>query len=242
MGVIGVIPARYGSTRLEGKVLRDICGKPMVQHIWEAAKKAVLLDDVIIATDDERVVKAASSFGAKALMTAKEHASGTDRIVEVVFSIDCDVVINIQGDEPLVEPAMLDLLADAMISNKKLQMATLVKKIENKTETDNPNIVKAVLDRNNFAIYFSRSRIPYPRFPEAGSITYYKHIGIYAYTKDFLLTFAAIKPSPLEKAEGLEQLRAIEHGYRIKAVETNIDTIAVDVAEDLKLVESKLRA
>ena len=237
--MIGVIPARYGSTRLEGKVLKDICGKPMVQHIWEAAKKAVLLDDVIVATDDERVMKAVASFGGKAVMTAKEHASGTDRIVEAVFSVDCDIVINIQGDEPLVEPAMLDLLADAMLSDEKLQMATLIKKIENASELDNHNVVKIVLDRNNFAIYFSRSRIPFLRFEPA---SYYKHIGIYAYTKDFLLTFAALKPSPLEKAEGLEQLRAIENGYKIKAVETNVDTIAVDVAEDLKLVELKLRA
>lgn len=239
MSTIGVIPARYGSTRLGGKVLKDICGKPMIQHIWEAAKKAVLIDDVLIATDDERVIKAVSSFGGKAVMTAKEHASGTDRIVEAVFSIDCDIVINIQGDEPLVKPPMLDLLADAMISDKKLQMATLVKKIEDKRELDNPNVVKAVLDRNNYAIYFSRSRIPYPRFPEEALC--YKHMGIYAYTKDFLLTFAALKPSPLEKAEGLEQLRAIENGYRIKVVETNVDTIAVDVADDLKLVEARLK-
>ena len=186
MNVIGVIPARYQSSRFEGKVLADILGKPMIQHVWEQAKQALLLDDLIIACDDERVAEVARGFGAKVSMTAKGHASGTDRICEVINPIDVKIVINIQGDEPLIHPLMIDRIAQELLDERKIPMVTLMKKIENPAEINDPNVVKVIVDRNNFAIYFSRSAIPYhAENSEVKSVVYYKHIGLYGYTKDF---------------------------------------------------------
>lgn len=239
MEVLGVIPARYGSTRFEGKVLADLCGKPMIQHIWERAKQARVLEDLIVATDDERIAEAVKKFGGKAVLTAKEHKSGTDRLMEAVFPIETKIVINIQADEPLIQPSQIDILADSLMSDKEVYMATLAKKIENRDDIENPNIVKVITDRNGYAIYFSRSVIPYPR--ESREAVYYKHIGLYAYAKDFLFTYVNLRDSMLEKAEGLEQLRAIENGYRIKVVQTNQDTIGVDTPEDLAKAECVLK-
>ena len=240
MDAIGVIPARYSSTRFSGKVLTDICGKPMVQHVWERAKKALLLDEVIVACDEESVFAVARDFGANCVMTAKEHHSGSDRITEVVAPIDVKVVVNIQADEPLVEPLMIDRLVEVLLGDNSINMATIIKQIEDKKEVNNPNIVKVVMDKNNFALYFSRAAIPYRADNAQTQPVYYKHIGLYAYTKDFLFTYKNIVPSSLEDAERLEQLRVLEEGFRIKLIETKSDTIGVDTTSDLERVRGIL--
>jgi 3-deoxy-manno-octulosonate cytidylyltransferase (CMP-KDO synthetase) len=237
MRAVGVIPARYGSTRFSGKVLADICGKPMIQHVWERAKRASLLDELIIACDEERLFTVARNFGANCVMTAKSHPSGSDRITEVVGPIDVKVVVNIQADEPLIEPAMIDSLVEALLKDDSIYMATLIKQIEDAREINNPNIVKVVVDKNNFALYFSRAAIPYRADNAQNKPVYYKHIGLYAYTKDFLFTYKNIAPSSLENTEGLEQLRVLEEGFRIKAIKTEFDTIGVDTPKDLKRVQ-----
>lgn len=242
MNAIGVIPARLGSTRLANKVLADICGKPMIQHIWEAAKAAKALDDVIIATDDETVVNIAKRFGAKVALTSVDHKSGTDRVTEVVNPLDVKVVVNIQGDEPLIHPSMINGLAMALLGDPSIVMATLIKRITEEKDLHDPNVVKVALDKDDFALYFSRSPIPYNREPVAGFLTlcHYKHIGIYAYTKDFLFTFANMPQSKLEQIEKLEQLRVLENGYKIKVIETKYETKSVDVQEDLDAVKGIL--
>ena len=232
MKVIGVIPARFSSTRFAGKVLADLGGKPVVQHVWENARKCKMLDDLVIAADDERIIKTAENFEAKAVYTSPDQPTGTDRLIEVVNPIDVEIVINIQGDEPMVRPEMVDDLARTILENKDVYMATLAKRIEDKREIKDPNIVKLVKDKNDFALYFSRSVIPHPRDETAQF--YYKHLGLYAYTKDFLFEFANLPKSHLEMVEGLEQLRALENGYRIKVVETSFDTVGIDTSEDLK--------
>ena len=238
MDCIGVIPARFSSSRFQGKILADICGKPMIQHVWERAKAALELDDLIIACDEEAVLKAVTSFGAKAVLTAKGHVCGTDRIIEVVNPLDVKIVVNIQADEPLIEPVMIDQLVQAMLVNKGISMATLMKKISHAHELSDPNTVKVVVDKNNFALYFSRSAIPHRAHNcEVKSPVYYKHIGLYAYTKDFLFTYKNLPVSNLEKIEKLEQLRVLEEGFRIKVIETNVETIGVDTPEDLEKVK-----
>jgi 3-deoxy-manno-octulosonate cytidylyltransferase (CMP-KDO synthetase) len=241
MDCIGVIPARFSSSRFQGKILADIFGKPMIQHVWERAKQSLLLDDLIIACDNEDVAKVAGSFGAKVVLTAKAHVCGTDRIIEVVNPLDVKVVVNIQADEPLIEPMMVDQLAQALLDNKNISMATLMKKISHAHELNDPNTVKVVIDKNNFALYFSRSVIPYRAHNcEVKSPLYYKHIGLYAYTKDFLFTYKNLPVSNLEKIEKLEQLRVLEEGFRIKVIETNVETIGVDTPEDLEKVREYL--
>lgn len=234
MDVIGIIPARYGSSRFEGKVIADINGKPMLQHVWEKAKQAFSLEDLIIACDDERVAKVAKEFGAKVVMTSTGHACGTDRICEVINPLDVKIVINIQGDEPLIHSTMIDNLASALIKNNSISMATVMKKIEDPALINDPNVVKVVVDKNNFALYFSRSAIPHhaPN-SEVKSPVYYKHIGLYGYTKDFLFTYKKMPVSRLEKTERLEQLRVLEEGFKIKVIETKYDTIGVDTPEDM---------
>ncbi len=238
MDVIGIIPARYFSTRFEGKVLANILGKPMLQHVWERAKQALTLDDLIIACDDERVAAAAKGFGAKVVLTAKGHASGTDRICEVINSIDAKIVINIQGDEPLIHPTMIDTVARALLDNSSISMATVMKNIEDELVINDPNVVKVVIDKNNFALYFSRLPIPFrAKESEINFPVYFKHIGLYGYTKDFLFTYKNLPVSYLERVERLEQLRVLEEGYRIKVIETKYDTIGVDTIEDLEKVK-----
>ncbi|MFH1641250.1 MAG: 3-deoxy-manno-octulosonate cytidylyltransferase, partial [Candidatus Omnitrophota bacterium] len=185
MDVIGIIPARYSSSRFEGKVLADILGKSMIQHVWERAKESLVLDDLIIACDDERVADCAKKFGAKVVFTAKGHVSGTDRISEVVNPIDTKIVINIQGDEPLIHPMMIDTVARALLEDKAVSMATVMKKILDPGEISDPDVVKVVVDRNSFALYFSRAPIPcHAHNSEVKEPVYYKHIGLYGYTKD----------------------------------------------------------
>ncbi|MBN1912968.1 MAG: 3-deoxy-manno-octulosonate cytidylyltransferase, partial [Candidatus Omnitrophica bacterium] len=235
MDVIGVIPARYESTRLPGKVLVNILGKPMVQHVWERARRASLLDDLIIACDDDLVAEAAKGFGAKVVMTAKEHQTGSDRICEAVNPIDTKIVINIQGDEPLIHPSMIDAVAQALLDDPKLSVSTIMKKIDDPRDIDDPNIVKVVVDKDNFALYFSRSRIPFQAKNALDtSPVYYRHIGLYGYSKDFLFVYKNLPPSRLEKVERLEQLRILEEGLRIKVAQTNHKTISVDTPEDLE--------
>jgi len=242
MDIIGVIPARYSSTRFKGKVLADILGKPMLQHVWERAKQSRMLDDLIIACDNEIILKAAAEFGAKAVLTSKEHTCGTDRISEVVNPLEVKIVINIQGDEPLVHPMMIDGVARALSENKSLGMATIMRKIDDPAQALDPNVVKVVVDKNNFALYFSRAPIPYlASSSEVSRPVYYKHIGLYGYTKDFLFTYKNLPVSSLEKTEKLEQLRVLSEGYKIKVIETDFDTIGVDTAEDLERVKEQLQ-
>ena len=243
MKAIGVIPARWGATRFEGKVLANLLGTPMIQHVWENAKKAKTLDDLIVACDDERILKAVEGFGGKAVYTSPDQPSGTDRLAEVVNAMEVDIVVNIQGDEPLIKPIMIDNLVMALQEEKIAQMATIIKKIDDDSELTNSNVVKVVVDKNGYALYFSRYSIPYNRTSEKDHgkrPVYYKHIGLYAFTKDFLFTFKKLPHSSLENAEKLEQLRALEYGYKIRVVETKFDTVGVDRPEDLKRAEEAL--
>lgn len=242
MDVIGVIPARYSSIRFEGKVLADIFGKPMIQHVWERAKQARALDEVIIACDHEAVADAARKFGAKWVMTSKGHASGTDRITEIINPLDVKIVVNIQGDEPLIHPTMIDSVARALLDDPRVSMATVMKKIEDPSLINDPNIVKVVTDKNNFALYFSRAAIPYLAInSDIKQPAYFKHIGLYGYTKDFLFIYKNLPASNLENIEKLEQLRALEEGFKIKVIETKFDTIGVDTPSDLEKVKEYLK-
>ena len=239
MEVIGIIPARYSSTRFEGKVLADIMGKPMIQHVWERSKKALILDDIFIACDDERVEKVAKEFGAKVVLTAKAHASGSDRICEVINPLDVKVVVNIQGDEPLIHPTMIESVASVLLKDAKSPVATIMQKIKDPSLIDDPHTVKVVVDKNNFALYFSRAAIPHRAAnSEIAHPVYYKHIGLYGYTKDFLFTYKNLPISNLERIEKLEQLRILEEGFRIRVLETKYDTIGVDTPEDLERVRA----
>jgi 3-deoxy-manno-octulosonate cytidylyltransferase (CMP-KDO synthetase) len=240
---IGVIPARWGATRFEGKVIANLLGKPVIQHVWENAKKAKTLDDLVVACDDERIMKVVEAFGGKAVYTSPNQPSGTDRLAEVVNPLNVDIAVNIQGDEPLMKSIMIDNLVLALEEEKAAQMATMMKRIDDDAELTNSNVVKVITDKNGYAIYFSRYAIPYNRTSETDPKkrpVYYKHIGIYAFTKDFLFTFRNLPRSTLENAEKLEQLRALENGYKIKVVETKFDTIGVDRPEDLKRAEEAL--
>lgn len=240
MDVIGVIPARYSSVRFEGKILADLLGKPVIQHVWENASRAKTLSSLIVACDDERVYKAVNDFGGKAVLTAKEHTSGTDRIAEAVADIDVKVVINIQGDEPLIHPSMIDDVAYYLLNNSGMAMATLMKRIDHEEEISDANVVKVVVDKKGHALYFSRCPIPFVREEEPGMRVHYKHIGLYGYTKDFLFTYKNLPPSKLEKLEKLEQLRVLENGYSIKVIETKYETIGVDTRNDLEKVKQYL--
>ena len=235
MRTLCVIPARYASTRLPGKPLADICGRPMISRVYDRVKKAERLDDVVVATDDERIVEAVEKHGGKAIMTRKDHPTGTDRLAEVATRYaDAELIINVQGDEPLIAPSVIDGLVGAFDDDKELSMATVMTEITDEDEAKNPNNVKVVTDKNGYALYFSRSLLPYPR--SAGKAKVHKHIGIYAYRRDFLLKYAKLAPTPLEEAESLEQLRALENGYKIKVIETKEKFVGVDTAEDLAKV------
>ena len=239
MNVIGVIPARWASTRFEGKVLAQIKGKPMIQHVWERSKKSERLEDLIIACDDERIIRAVEKFGAKAVLTSQDHASGTDRIAQAIESIDANIIVNIQGDEPLINHAIIDSLVEALIDDPSYSMATVIKAIDDQSELKDPNIVKVVVDGEMNALYFSRAAIPYHHETQE-EVVYYKHLGIYAYQRELLLSYKNLPISNLEKSEKLEQLRALEYGYKIKTIVTDINTIGVDTPNDITKVESLL--
>jgi len=244
MKVIGIIPARYDSKRFPGKVLADILGRPLIQRVYEQARKAELLDEILVATDNEEIFKVVENFGGKAVMTSSNCKSGTDRLAEVAGSLDADIFINIQGDEPLISPELISRVAQALIEDNAIEIATVARKVTTQEELNNPNVVKVVIDNDGFALYFSRAQIPYVRdfleIKNLGSVCY-KHIGLYGYKRGFLLNFALMKQGPLEKVEDLEQLRALENGYKIKVVITQRDSIGVDTQEDLEKVRKILR-
>ena len=237
MKVLCVIPARYASTRLPGKPLALIAGKPMIQHVYERACHAVMPKEVVVATDSKIVADAVKEFGGKVMMTSPDHPSGTDRLAEVALSYpDIDVIVNVQGDEPMIPPEVIDRLAQAFADDKDLKMATL-KTLMGEEDYNNPNAVKVVTDQNGYALYFSRSLLPYPRNRKA-DFKVYKHVGIYAYRRSFLLSYAAYEPTPLEQIEGLEQLRVLENGQRIKVLESKFQGIGIDTQEDLDAINA----
>ena len=239
MKVLCIIPARYASTRLPGKPLREIAGKPMIVRVYERAVRAQRVHDVVVATDDARICAAVEACGGRAVMTRADHATGTDRLAEVAAQMtDYDLIINVQGDEPLIDPAVIDALVVPFLEDETLSMATAKTLLTDESEMANPNNVKVVADRAGNALYFSRARIPYAR--NAGAQVY-KHIGIYAYRRDFLLDYARMAQTPLEVSESLEQLRALENGYRIHVIETDAVFIGVDTEEDLAAVNEEYR-
>ena len=242
MRVIGVIPARFKSSRLEGKPLADILGRTMVQHVYERARRARNLDDVLVATDDERIRRAVVEFGGKVVMTSAEHRSGTDRVAEAIAGLDADVVVNIQGDEPMLDPVMLEEVVAPFREGTPAALVTLKKEVFHDDEFADPGVVKVVTDPHGNALYFSRSLIPYPRNRTA-HFRVFEHVGVYAYTRACLLQLAALPVSPLEEIEGLEQLRALENGIAILVIETRSRTqgISVDTQADLERVREAMR-
>ncbi len=241
MKILGVIPARYASTRFEGKPLKDIEGNPMIEWVYRRAENSDI-DAITVATDDERIYEAVRKFGGNVVMTSKEHENGTSRIIEVINNPEYskfDFVINIQGDEPLIDIGSINTLASGW-KKDRCEIITLKKEIREKADIENHNIVKVVTDFNDNALYFSRSAIPYER-NKGSELKYYKHIGIYGYTTEFLNKLKYLKKGVLEEAESLEQLRFIENGYRIKVLETDANVIGVDVPEDLEEVIKYIR-
>ena len=235
--ILGVIPARFSSVRFPGKALARIAGKSMLEHVYERACQARYLSSVVVATDDQRIYQEARSFGAFVKMTRPDHLSGTDRVAEVASCASAEIIVNIQGDEPLIDPAAIDTAVLGLLDYPEIPMGTLKRRIDDPSEIDNPNVVKVVTDLSGKAIYFSRHAIPYVRGAE--SLTWYKHIGLYVYRRNFLLSYSDLPVGPLEKAEKLEQLRALENGYAIRVVETEYESLGVDTPEDLDRV-SKL--
>jgi len=249
--IIGIIPARYGSKRLPAKPLIPIEGKPLVQRVYESAQKSSFLDRVIVATDSARISDVVYGFGGEAYLSLRRHPTGTDRVAEVVRNLNCDLVLNIQCDQPVFDSKMIDELVASMLKGRNLLVGTLARRIEDPKKLKNPNVVKVVLNQNGFALYFSRFPIPYlrnlyhgTRASGSGKIdlkktSYYEHIGIYAFRRDFLLKFASWKQTPLERYEKLEQLRALENGYKIKVCVTKHRSSTIDVPSDL--IKLKIR-
>jgi len=233
-----VIPARYASTRLPAKPLADIAGKPLIQWVYDGACSSTLKDEVIIATDDERIRAVAQSFRATVAMTSPDCPSGTDRVYEVIAGRDADVIVNVQGDEPQIRGDMIDTLF-AAFDKEPLEMATLCCPLDDADECMNPNVVKVVVDSNGFALYFSRAPIPF--FRKSTGMPVYKHIGIYGYSRSFLQRFVRLPAGRLEETESLEQLRALEAGHRIKVLVVNYDGMSIDTPEDLERARAKLR-
>ena len=236
-----VIPARYGATRFPGKSLARIQGRPMLQWVWEAACRSRLTEQVIVATDDERIAEAAATFGADVVMTKKSHRSGTDRMAEVADKVPARLYVNVQGDEPLLSRDAVDDLIRAMMENPRTPIGTLAHRIEKRDEWLSPEVVKVVCDRHNEALYFSRSPLPFQRAFDAKA-RLLRHVGIYAFRARALATFVSLKPSALELAESLEQLRALENGLAIQVIETKYRCLGVDTPADLARVEAALRA
>lgn len=250
MKITAVIPARFASTRFEGKALADIMGKPMVQHVYERTARASHITEVIVATDDERIAACVRAFGGRVEMTSREHETGTDRLAEVAARLDSDIIVNVQGDEPLIEPAMIDEATQPLTQDASILMGTLKTRIKTLHDFLSPNVVKVVTDWEGFALYFSRS--PLPNFRDkwndlkdeafaTGRLLCYKHVGLYVYRRPFLLQYAQMSPTYLEMSEKLEQLRVLENGYRLKVVETEYESIGVDTPADLEKVIEKLK-
>ena len=244
MKIVGIIPARFASTRFPGKPLALIAGKPLIQHVVEQCEKATLLSEIIVATDDTRIWEVAQNF-CRVEMTRPEHPSGSDRIAEVCERCDCDAVVNIQGDEPLIDPNVINAVAIELAQNEMSTAATLIK---NLSELDNPNVVKVVVNAGGRALYFSRRTIPYvreaasrPVNEQLAAFPFLKHLGIYGFRRETLLRLVKFPVSPLENAEKLEQLRALENGIQIAVVKVDYDSIGVDLPEDVKRVEDILK-
>lgn len=241
--ILGVIPARFESSRFPGKPLASLAGKTMLQHVWERARRSRLIGRVLVATDDRRIADEVRRFGGEVLMTRRDHPSGTDRVAEAAAQSGADVVVNIQGDEPLIDPDAVDAAVEGLCASPETPMGTLSKRIDDPSELINPNVVKVVTDLAGNALYFSRSLVPFVR---EGAPRHYKHIGLYVYRREFLLVYSALPRGPLEESEKLEQLRALENGYKIRVVETDYDSCGVDTPEDLvrvsAILEGRLRA
>jgi len=245
--VVGVIPARYASQRLPAKPLVDLLGKSLVQRVYEQAAKATKLHHLVIATDDQRIAEAVNLFGGKVVMTSPEIKSGSDRVAAVAEAVEGDIFVNIQGDEPLIPPAMIDQGVQLLLDDREAVLGTLAKRIESTDDVFNPSVAKVVIDSKGYALYFSRSPIPHRRDAHSRDqwledAIYYKHIGLYVFRREFLATYAAMGESNLERLEKLEQLRALEHGYRIKVGITEFDSIPVDTPEDVEKVIQILKA
>jgi 3-deoxy-manno-octulosonate cytidylyltransferase (CMP-KDO synthetase) len=244
MKVVVIIPARYQSTRFMGKPLADVLGKPMIQHVYERVLLAKTASFAAVATDDRRIFEAVEKFGGRVILTSADHPSGTDRIAEAAEKLglaDTDIVVNIQGDQPTFEPTQIDEVVKPLLEDPAVDFSTLIYKIQRDEEITDPNAVKVAFDKDHFALYFSRSTIPFVR-DRGKKADYWKHHGIYAYRKSFLVAFTQLPQGVLEKLEALEQLRALEHGYRIKVVETQFDSIEVDTPHDLERVKALIAA
>lgn len=235
VSVVAIIPARYESSRFPGKPLADIGGRTMIEHVYRRTSAARSVGVVIVATDDERICDAVEAFGGRAQLTSPKHLSGTDRLAEIAATLTCDVVVNVQGDEPLIEPSMIDDAIAPFRTDRELQMTTPRRRIEDRGELENPNVTKVVVDREGYALYFSRAPIPFTRegCPPAPA---WRHIGLYAYRRECLMRITSLPATAMEQAEALEQLRALEHGIRIKTIETVHDSVGVDTPEDLARV------
>jgi 3-deoxy-manno-octulosonate cytidylyltransferase (CMP-KDO synthetase) len=247
--IIAVIPARYGSTRFPGKSLAPIRDKPMIQWVYERTMQARLVSRVIVATDDDRIFQAVRSFGGEAMMTAATHQTGTDRIAEVARSLSCDIVVNVQGDEPLIPPRMIDAAIRPLIEDVSIPLGTVCRRIDRREEAFDPNVVKVVFDQAGFALYFSRAPIPWDRDAWSGKDSLsalslagpmYKHIGLYVYRREFLLAYASMPQTALEAAEKLEQLRVLETGHRIRTIVTEYESFGVDIPGDLSKILQRL--
>ncbi len=236
MRVIGIIPSRYASTRLPGKALALIAGRPMIEHVYRRAQAAASLSEVWVATDDTRICDAVAAFGGRVVMTRPDHPSGTDRLAEAAEGLEADVIVNVQGDEPLLDPGVIDRVVQPFREDPGLRMSTAAVEIHDPADIQDPAVVKVVLDRQGNALYFSRLPIPFYRSGEQAPRL--KHLGLYAYRKEFLLAYARMAPTPLERAEGLEQLRVLENGGRIRVVITSHDAIGVDTPDDLQRARS----
>jgi len=236
---IGIIPARYEASRFPGKPLYPIAGKPLIQHVYERVTKAKLINGTIVATDDERIFTAVEAFGGRAMMTSKDHPTGTDRLAEVASNIDCDIIVNVQGDEPLMDPGLIDRAVGHFGAIPDFRFGSAMTPISNEEDIKNPNVVKVVAGQNGQALYFTRYPVPYRR--KNTEIPCYQHIGFYVYSRAFLLEYAAMSPTPLEQTECLEQLRALENGIRIDMIETNYRGIGVDAPEDVVRIEWELK-
>jgi 3-deoxy-manno-octulosonate cytidylyltransferase (CMP-KDO synthetase) len=239
--VVVVIPARYGSTRLPGKPLVSLAGKPMIQRVYERAKMAKRVDQVIVATDDERIVKAVQEFGGEARMTRGDHRTGTERVAEVAAHVEGNVFVNAQGDEPLLDPAAIDTAVEALLEDPPASVATVATPVKVLSDVMDPNVVKAVLDFDGYALYFSRAPVPWVR-DTAGKVhvKYWKHLGLYVFQRDALLEYPTLPQGELERIEQLEQLRWMENGWKIRVAEVEHDAVSVDVPEDVARVEKLL--
>jgi 3-deoxy-manno-octulosonate cytidylyltransferase (CMP-KDO synthetase) len=238
---VAVIPARFSSTRLPGKPLADIHGRPMIEHVYRRANEATTVSRVIVATDDLRVFEAVRAFGGEVMMTSPHHRTGSERVAEVAASLRDDLIVNVQGDEPLLAPGMIDDAVVACAADPSLVMSTVRSRITDPAEIASPAVVKVVTDRNGRALYFTRAAVPFLRDPGTPA-TWYKHVGLYVYRREFLLAFAALPPTPLELSESLEQLRALEHGHAIMTVESRHEALGVDTPDDLERVRRLLAA